>query len=87
MPVKKKAASVGKAARVGKGKVPKDPFEDKSPLGLLKRKAAEDLGLIEKIYSLGWGGLSSAESGRVGALVGRMRKQEETVRKDGHPGS
>lgn len=63
-----------------KEKKPKDPFEDRSPLGLLKREAAERLGLVEKIYAQGWGGLSSAESGRVGALVNRMLRERGGAR-------
>lgn len=65
----------GAEKREKKEKKPKDPFEDRSPLGLLKREAAEKLGLVEKIYAQGWGGLSSAESGRVGALVNRMLRE------------
>lgn len=60
-----------------KEKKPKDPFEDKSPMGLLKREAAEKLGLVEKILAQGWGGLSAAESGRVGALVNRVLRERK----------
>lgn len=63
-----------------KEKKPRDPFEDRSPLGLLKREAAERLGLVEKIYAQGWGGLSSAESGRIGALVNRMLRERGGAR-------
>lgn len=66
----------GKAEGKGKKeKKPKDPFADRSPLGLLKREAAERLGLVEKVYALGWGGLSSAEAGRLGALVSRLLRE------------
>ncbi len=58
-----------------KGKKEKDPFEDVSPMGLLKREAAERLGLVEKIKSGGWGSLSAAENGRVGALVNKLKKE------------
>lgn len=58
-----------------KEKKQKDPFEDSSPMGLLKREAAERLGLADKIRESGWGGLSAAESGRIGALVNKMMKE------------
>ncbi len=61
---------------------PKDPFEDQGPLGRLKREAAERLGLVEKIYAHGWGGLSSAEAGRVGALVNRLLRERQTAGED-----
>lgn len=55
----------------------KDPFGDTSPMGLLKREAAEKLGLVDKVRALGWGGLSSAESGKVGALMNRILKERQ----------
>ncbi len=58
-----------------KKKEEQDPFADESPLGLLKREAADKLGLAEKVRALGWGGLTAAESGRLGALVSRMLKE------------
>lgn len=60
-----------------KEKKPKDPFEDTSPMGLLKKEAAERLGLVDKIRESGWGGLSAAESGRIGALVNKMIKERQ----------
>jgi hypothetical protein len=38
-----------------------------------KVEAAEELGLADKIKQSGWGGLTSEEAGRIGALV-RKRK-------------
>jgi hypothetical protein len=38
-----------------------------------KVEAAEELGLYDKIVKDGWGGLTSEEAGRLGALV-RKRK-------------
>lgn len=40
----------------------------------LKYEAAEDLGLLEKLVEVGWGGLSARETGLIGARV-RERNQ------------
>jgi small acid-soluble spore protein F (minor alpha/beta-type SASP) len=39
----------------------------------LKMEAAEELGLADKLRRTGWGGLTSEETGRIGAVV-RKRK-------------
>ncbi len=49
----------------------KEPtLEDK-----LKYEIAQELGLMDKINELGWGGLTAKESGRIGGLI-RVRKEE-----------
>ena len=41
-----------------------------------KYEVARELGLLDKLQQVGWAGLSTAESGRIGGLVGaRMRKR------------
>lgn len=35
----------------------------------LKYEAAEELGLLEKLVQVGWGGLSARETGLIGARV------------------
>lgn len=47
----------------------------------MKLEIAEELGLLEKVERLGWKGLTSRESGRIGGIMGR-RKTEERKRKD-----
>lgn len=43
-----------------------------------KYEIARELGLLPKLTRVGWAGLSAAESGRVGGLVGaRMRKKRK----------
>ncbi|HEX6990063.1 MAG TPA: small, acid-soluble spore protein, alpha/beta type [Bacillota bacterium] len=42
------------------------------PLYPLKVKIAMDLGLLEKARRVGWGNLSSAETGRVGGWMTRI---------------
>ena len=46
----------------------------------MKYEAAKEAGLIEKLRQVGWAGLSTAESGRIGGMVGakvrKMTKEE-----------
>lgn len=60
----------------------KEPtLEDK-----LKLEIAEELGLIDKIEKLGWGGLTAKESGRIGGLITvrkrDMKKKSENKEKE-----
>ncbi len=48
----------------------------------LKYEIAEELGLLEKLKAVGWAGLSAAESGRIGGLVGARKKKESAPRLD-----
>ena len=45
-----------------------------------KYEAARALGLMPKLLRVGWAGLSTSESGRVGGLVSAKRR--ERARKD-----
>lgn len=47
-----------------------ETIEDK-----LKYEIAEELGLMDKIESEGWGGLTAKESGRIGGYI-NVRKKE-----------
>lgn len=40
----------------------------------LKYRAAERLGLTDKLLQVGWGGLSAQETGRIGGLASGMKK-------------
>ncbi len=42
----------------------------------LKYRAAERLGLTGKLMEVGWAGLSTQETGRIGGLVGAMKRQK-----------
>ena len=45
----------------------------------MKYEIAEELGLLPKLREVGWAGLSTAESGRIGGLVSaRLRKKPKT---------
>jgi len=41
----------------------------------LKREVATELGLWDKVEQMGWGGLSAAETGRVGAALQRRLRE------------
>lgn len=42
----------------------------------MKYEIAEELGLLEKVEQLGWKGLTSRESGRIGGIMGRRKIAE-----------
>lgn len=48
----------------------KETIEDK-----MKYEIAEELGLMDKIGEVGWGGLTAKESGRIGGLI-TVRKRD-----------
>ena len=41
----------------------------------MKYEAARELGLMERLLEVGWGGLTAGETGRIGGLVSRKRKR------------
>lgn len=43
----------------------------------LKYRAAEELGLTDKLLAVGWGGLSAGETGKVGSLVRQWKMQRK----------
>ncbi len=46
----------------------------------LKYEVAEELGLLPRLREVGWAGLTAAESGKIGGMVGaRLRKQKDTL--------
>jgi hypothetical protein len=53
-----------------KKKEKKETIEDK-----LKYEIAEELGLMDKIEEVGWGGLTAKESGKIGGLI-TVRKRD-----------
>ncbi len=42
----------------------------------LKYEIARELGLLPKLLEVGWAGLSTAESGRIGGLVGAKKRKK-----------
>ena len=41
----------------------------------MKYEIAEELGLSEKVDKYGWGGLSAQETGRIGGIMTRRKKE------------
>lgn len=46
-----------------------------TPMDLLKMEIANELGLADKVKIEGWGGLTSAESGRIGGIITQRAKK------------
>ena len=55
----------------------KDPTPEELARTALKWEAAAALGLVEKVRREGWGGLSAAETGRVGGLMTKWVRDRE----------
>lgn len=54
-----------------------------APMGSLERmkyEVAEELGLLDRVQQVGWGGLTAGETGRIGGLVRARRKNMEEQR-------
>ncbi len=47
-----------------------------TPDMVMKYEIAEELGLIEKIKKVGWGGLTAEETGRVGGIMTAKKKRK-----------
>lgn len=71
MAIGKKTASRTKAKSKGNGNKEKKP----TPMDLLKLEIATELGLSDKVKQEGWGGLTSAESGRIGGIITQRAKK------------
>lgn len=41
----------------------------------MKYEAATELGLIDRLLEVGWGGLTAGETGRIGGLVARKLRR------------
>ena len=42
----------------------------------MKYEIAEELGLADKVKREGWGGLSSGETGKIGGIMARRKKNK-----------
>ena len=42
-----------------------------------KYEIARELGLLDRVKAVGWAGLSTAESGRIGGLVGARKRKKK----------
>ncbi|EQD26133.1 small acid-soluble spore protein [mine drainage metagenome] len=59
------------ASAGGKPRRKKEETDEERRMRLLKEEAARELGLWDKVVAGGWGGLTAAESGRIGGVVAR----------------
>lgn len=42
----------------------------------MKMEIAEELGLTDKVNSLGWGGLTASETGKIGGIMNRRNRKK-----------
>ena len=57
----------------------KDQFERADTGEKVKYEIAEELGLLDRVLNEGWKSLSSKETGRIGGLVNRRRREKKEV--------
>lgn len=50
-----------------------------TPEYLMKMEIAKELGLIDKVEELGWGGLTAKETGRIGGLMTAKKNQRKKL--------
>ncbi len=51
--------------------------KEPTPNDIMKMEIAEELGLIDKVDKLGWGGLTAKETGRIGGLMTAKKKKRK----------
>jgi hypothetical protein len=51
--------------------------KEPTPNDIMKMEIAKELGLIEKVEELGWGGLTAKETGRIGGLMTAKKKKRK----------
>ncbi len=60
-----------------KDKKSKEVVGEFTPNMIMKYEIAEELGLIDKLKRLGWGGLTAKETGRIGGIMTAKKKQAD----------
>ena len=77
-------AAEAKTVAKAKPRAPRPKKEKpETPQDRLKKRVADELGLLEKVRQGGWGNLTAAETGRVGGLMtkwtrmGLLRPEEQ----------
>lgn len=48
-----------------------------TPDDLMKLEIAKEIGLMDKLEELGWGGLTAKETGRIGGLMTAKKRQRK----------
>lgn len=57
-------------------------LDELEPEEKLKYEIAEELGLLDKVLAEGWKSLSSKETGRIGGLITKKRREREHSEKE-----
>lgn len=57
-------------------RISRDDIEKMELSEKVKYEIAEELGLLDKVLDEGWRSLSSKETGRIGGLMSKKRKEE-----------
>ena len=57
-------------------------WEELSPDDRMKYEIAEEIGLLEKVKSEGWRSLSAKETGRIGGLMTKKKREMKRDDKD-----
>lgn len=52
-------------------------WEDLSPDDRMKYEIAEELGLLDKVKEQGWKALTAKETGRIGGLMTRRKREKK----------
>lgn len=48
-----------------------------TPDDIMKLEIAKEIGLMDKVEELGWGGLTAKETGRIGGLMTAKKKKRK----------
>lgn len=51
----------------------------------MKYEIAEELGLLKKVEQVGWKGLTAKESGRIGGIMGKKKRDARTMTEEKSP--
>ena len=65
-------------AKSRKSKMKKTPADMEE----LKLEIAEELGLLDKVKSVGWAGLSAKETGRMGGMLTKKKRELGFLKKE-----
>lgn len=52
-------------------------IKEPTPNDIMKMEIAQELGLMDKVNHLGWGGLTAKETGRIGGLMTAKKKKRK----------
>jgi hypothetical protein len=51
--------------------------KEPTPNDLLKLEIAKEIGLMDKVEQLGWGGLTAKETGRIGGIMTAKKRKRK----------